>query len=78
MANPKLENGYSPIANEILEQLCRQNLNGTQFRIIMVVWRYTYGFSRKEHELSETFISKAIGYMYPIINKFSAIRDESR
>lgn len=61
MANPQKENGYTPVANEILEQLYRQNLNGTQFRIIMVVWRFTYGFSRREHELSETFISKAIG-----------------
>ncbi len=59
MANPQTEKGYSKIANEILDQLSRIKLNGTQFRIVLIVWRYTYGFSRKEHELSEGFIAKA-------------------
>lgn len=59
MANPQKEDGYTPIANELLDQVCRLKLNGTQFSIILVVWRYTYGFSRKRHELSETFISNA-------------------
>lgn len=61
MANPQRENGYTGIANEILDRLAETQLNGTQFRIIMVVFRNTYGFRRKEHELSESFISKATG-----------------
>ncbi len=61
MASPQLEKGYTPVSNEILENLVRLPLNGTQLRIIIVTWRYTYGFSRKEHELSETFLSKACG-----------------
>lgn len=59
MANPQKEDGYTPIANELLEQIYKLKLNGTQFKIILVIWRYTYGFNRKEHQLSETFISKA-------------------
>ncbi len=59
MVSPQTENGYTRIANEILDQLFKVKLNGTQFRIILVVWRYTYGFSRKQHELSEGFIAKA-------------------
>jgi phage replication O-like protein O len=61
MASPQLENGYTPIANEILDKIACLPLNGTQFRIVTVVWRYTYGFSRKEHDLSETFIANATG-----------------
>lgn len=61
MANPQKENGFTPIANEILEALARYPLNGSQHRIIDVIWRYTYGFSRKAHGLSETFISRATG-----------------
>lgn len=38
----------------------KASLNGTQFRIVMAVWRYTYGFQRKEHDLSLTFLAKAI------------------
>ncbi len=61
MASPQIKNGYSPIANEILEQMAKVSLNGSQRRIIDVVWRFTYGFNRKEHDLSESFISKATG-----------------
>jgi len=61
MANPQIENGHTRIANEILEHIAKTNLNGTQFRILMVIWRYTYGFQRKEHELSNSFIAQAIG-----------------
>ena len=60
MAKPQLQNGYTPIANELLEKVYQLKLNGTQFKIIMCIWRFTYGFSRKEHELSESFISSAI------------------
>src|SRR5690606_22379640 len=27
----------------------------------MIIWRYTYGFNRKSHEMSAGFISNAIG-----------------
>jgi len=57
MASPQKENGYTPIANEILDKLAKMPLNGSQRRIIDSVWRYTYGFSRKEHDLSEGFIA---------------------
>ncbi|WP_078434252.1 replication protein [Metabacillus halosaccharovorans] len=61
MASPQTENGYTRIANEILEQIVKTNLNGTQLKIIMVIWRYTYGFKRKQHELSSSFISESLG-----------------
>lgn len=37
------------------------SLNGTQFRLIMLIWRYTYGFRRKEHEFSINFMADGIG-----------------
>ncbi len=61
MASPQKEHGYTPIANEILEAVAQLRANATQLRIVLVVWRYTYGFNRKEHKLSEGFISKATG-----------------
>lgn len=61
MAGVQLENGFTRIANDILEALARAPLNGTQFRILLVVLRYTYGFNRKEAELSESYLSKATG-----------------
>ncbi|WP_226677246.1 replication protein [Mesobacillus jeotgali] len=60
MSNPQIEQGYTRVANEILENIMKVSLNGTQFRIVMAVWRFTYGFQRKEHELSIGFIATAI------------------
>lgn len=61
MRGPQLEDGYTRIANEILEAIARFTINATQFRILMVIWRYTYGFNRKSSELSQSFIAEATG-----------------
>ena len=61
MADVQLQNGYTRIANKIMEALAKTPLNGTQFRILVVVLRFTYGFNRKEAELSESYLSKATG-----------------
>jgi len=60
MAWPPQEN-YTGVPNEILEAAFKYKFNGTQFRIILVIWRYTYGFHRREHEFSLSFIAKAAG-----------------
>lgn len=61
MASPQTENGYTPIANELLEVICATNFNATQLKILFFIMRYTYGFSRKEHAFSLNFISRGIG-----------------
>lgn len=61
MADVQLEHGYTKIANRLLEEIAYYKFNGTEFRILMVIWRYTYGFNRKENEMSTTFIANAIG-----------------
>lgn len=66
---PQIENGYTRIANELLEVLSQLNLNGTQYKILLVVFRYTYGFQRKAHELSLTFISNATGSHKAVIQR---------
>ena len=58
---PQLENGYTRIADEILENVAKTKLNGTQLRILLIVWRSTYGWQKKEHELSEKYLSEATG-----------------
>ncbi|MGG1443540.1 conserved phage C-terminal domain-containing protein [Brevibacillus laterosporus] len=55
----QLEDGFTRIANKILEDISKISLNGTQFRIVLTVWRFTYGFQRKEHELSIAFLAKS-------------------
>jgi phage replication O-like protein O len=59
--SPQLEKGYTRIADAILEKVAKTKLNGTQFRILMIVWRSTYGWQKKEHELSLSYLVKATG-----------------
>jgi len=54
MANPQTENGYTIIANEILEALTKASLNGTEFKVILCIIRKTYGFKKKEDSISLT------------------------
>ncbi|WP_081622771.1 replication protein [Heyndrickxia acidiproducens] len=61
MANPQIDNGnFTRIANEILEHVMKLNLNGTQFRLLLAIWRFTYGFKRTKHELSVRYLANAI------------------
>jgi phage replication O-like protein O len=60
MANPQPDK-FTKISNELLDQVPKFKLNGSQFRIILVVWRYTYGFNRKDAELAVSFLEEATG-----------------
>lgn len=66
-----LSNGenYTRISNEILEEIAKAKLNGTQYAICLVVWRYTFGFHRCEHDLSIGFISEATGLTSRAVKK---------
>jgi phage replication O-like protein O len=63
MADVQIDDGqFTQIANVLLEKVSSAKLNGCQNAIILVIWRYTYGFKRKEHMLSSGFIANATGY----------------
>ena len=59
MNAPQLDDGYTKIAHTILENAAKYKLNGTQFRILMVVWRSTYGWNKKDFKLSESYLATA-------------------
>ena len=43
MASPQKENGFAPIANEILEALATAMLSALELRVVLYVLRATYG-----------------------------------
>lgn len=47
MANPQIEDGFTRIANEIIEALMRTNLHPYESRILWAIWRITYGYHKK-------------------------------
>lgn len=57
---PQLENGFTPISNEILEAVSGASLNGTQLRILLLLWRNSYGFHRKECSLPLSYLEKML------------------
>lgn len=48
MSSPQKENGYTPIANELLDALCRLHLSGSEWSYLHALIRKTYGFNKKE------------------------------
>jgi len=64
MANPQKENGFTSIANELLGEILKSDFTLRELKIILTVIRFTYGFNRKEAELSVRYISKATGIKF--------------
>jgi len=58
MASPQLENGFTRIANELLEAILRFHCSGGEKDIILAVIRLSYGYGRKAHEMSVTYLAR--------------------
>lgn len=58
MANPQKENGHVDIAHDVLERLCSISLSGSEFRVILFILRKTWGWHKKEDNISITQITK--------------------
>jgi phage replication O-like protein O len=76
VADPQLQNGYTKIANELLEALCRLNISGNELRILLYIIRRTYGFNRVYAEMPLSEISVAVGirknHVSEVLNRLSA------
>lgn len=69
MSNPQTEDGYTKIANELLEALIKIRMNGTEWDVTMSVIRRTYGFGKKEDWISYTQFQKMTGKTRPVVWK---------
>jgi phage replication O-like protein O len=50
--NPQLEDGYTPVANPIMDALAHTQLTGREWRVLCFVLRKTYGWQKKADRLS--------------------------
>jgi len=69
MANPQLENGYTQIANELLEFLYKRNLSPYEMRLFLFILRKTWGFKKKTDIIASRQFKKEIGLDRRIIHK---------
>lgn len=60
IASPQLEDGFTPIANEIVEALMKINLSAYESRVLWFIFRKTYGFKKKTDWIALSQFSKAI------------------
>ena len=51
MASPQTEDGFTRIANELLDAILSFGFTGRQLTIVMAVIRKTYGFNKKQDEI---------------------------
>lgn len=69
MANPQKENGYTAIANEILDRLVNMPLLGSEYRMLFCIIRKTYGYQKKVDVISLTQFERLTGLSRPTIVK---------
>ncbi len=58
MANPQCEDGFTRIANELLDAMCKLHLSGNQWKVLHAVIRKTYGWNKTVDFLTGTQIAE--------------------
>lgn|GEM_PF-1959927 len=76
MASPQLENGFTRIANELLEALYHAKLTGGELRVILCVIRASYGWSQPVAPISIREIARRLikhpGYIQKVVTNLMA------
>jgi phage replication O-like protein O len=63
MTNVQLENGYTKIANELIDKFCTFRIRGEAWQILMAIFRKTYGFNKSEDWISHSQIVEMTGML---------------
>jgi len=65
--SPQKENGFTPIANEIMEELGKINLSPYESRILWIIFRKTYGWKKKVDRISLSQFAESTNISIPHI-----------
>ncbi len=52
MANPQTDAGFVRIARELHQEFCKLNLGSAEWVVVMVILLKTYGWNKKEDQIS--------------------------
>ena len=66
---PEEKENYTKIPNDILELIYTQKLNGSQYAIMLLLWRKIFGFHHCEEKISAGYISKGTGLNIKTVKK---------
>ena len=67
MASPQVENGYTKIANELLEEIYTLDINIGAMKVLLFILRKTYGWGKKRDKISLSQFKKALKKEQPHI-----------
>jgi phage replication O-like protein O len=69
MSNPQLENGYTRIADEIMDALIAYRIPGEQMQCVLFIIKKTYGFNKVWDMISNSQFVKATGIKKPNVSR---------
>jgi phage replication O-like protein O len=69
MASPQKEHGHLDVANELAEALALAPLSGSQFRLLWVLLRKTYGWQKKQDVISAGQFTEATGLHRKVVER---------
>jgi phage replication O-like protein O len=61
VASPQLEDGYTRIANELLEAIIIFPFSKREYKVVLSITRLTYGFNKKSAVISNWHLAKMAG-----------------
>lgn len=61
LENPQLDDGYTKIANPIMDALARTQFSGYERRVLDLIFRKTYGWNKKSDQISLTQFVEGTG-----------------
>jgi len=61
MKSPQKENGFTPIANELLDALSRVDFSPNEIKVLFSIIRKTYGWGKKEDQISFSQFCQSTG-----------------
>jgi phage replication O-like protein O len=61
LENPQLDDGYTKIANPIMDALARTQFSGYERRVLDFIFRKTYGWNKKSDQISLTQFVEGTG-----------------
>lgn len=67
MANPQKEDGFTAIANEIMDALCHIRIPGEERQVLDCVLRKTYGWNKCEDAIALTQFTEMTGLKKPTV-----------
>ena len=76
-ANPQTRDGFTEVANEILEALYRLHLSPNQWQVLLFIIRKTYGFHKKVDYIANSQVVEATGLCKAVVSRAMATLEEA-